>query len=72
MPRAAVNPLIQIVRPEYRRGTYSVLIERALAIDPDYVDALVEKANMYAALVDQGYSSDPSADLSTALNRHFP
>jgi DNA-binding winged helix-turn-helix (wHTH) protein/TolB-like protein len=42
------------------------LIERALALDPDYVDALVEKANMYAALVDQGYSSDPSADLSTA------
>jgi tetratricopeptide (TPR) repeat protein len=42
------------------------LIERALAIDPDYVDALVEKANMYAALADQGYSSDPSADLYTA------
>jgi TolB-like protein len=42
------------------------LIERALALDPDYVDALVEKANMYAALVDQGYSSDPTADLSSA------
>jgi TolB-like protein/tetratricopeptide (TPR) repeat protein len=42
------------------------LIERALAIDPDYVAALVEKAQMYALLVVDRYSSDPSADLSTA------
>jgi class 3 adenylate cyclase/TolB-like protein/tetratricopeptide (TPR) repeat protein len=44
------------------------LIERALAIDPDFVDALVEKAQMHLALVLDGYSSDPSADLSTARN----
>ena len=43
------------------------LIERALAIDPDYVTALVEKAQKYAQLVTDGYSSDPSADLSIAM-----
>jgi class 3 adenylate cyclase/TolB-like protein len=42
------------------------LLERALALDPDYVNALVEKANNYTQLVTRGYSSDPSADLSTA------
>jgi class 3 adenylate cyclase/TolB-like protein len=42
------------------------LIERALAIDPDYVHALVEKAQTYTLLVLDGYSSDPSADLSAA------
>jgi tetratricopeptide (TPR) repeat protein len=42
------------------------LIQRALAIDPDYADALQSKAQMYALLVADGYSSDPSADLSTA------
>ena len=42
------------------------LIERALAIDPDYVDALVEKAQGYVTNVLDGESSDPSANLSTA------
>jgi len=36
-------------------------------MDPDYVRALVDKANKYAQLVSDGYSSDPSADLSTAM-----
>jgi len=43
------------------------LIERALAIDPDDVKALGEKAQFYGLLVGNGYSSDPSADLSTAM-----
>jgi TolB-like protein len=43
------------------------LIERALTVDPDYVQALLEKAKLYAILVADGFSSDPSADLSTAL-----
>jgi TolB-like protein/DNA-binding winged helix-turn-helix (wHTH) protein len=43
------------------------LIERALAIDPDYVVALGDKANLYAGLVFNGYSSDSSANLSTAM-----
>jgi tetratricopeptide (TPR) repeat protein len=44
------------------------LIERALAIDPDYVSALVQNAQVHALLVLDGYSSDPAADLSTARN----
>jgi adenylate cyclase len=47
--------------------TRIALIERALAIDPDYVAALLEKGKWYAFLVANGFSSDPSADLSTAL-----
>jgi tetratricopeptide (TPR) repeat protein len=43
------------------------LIERALAIDPDYLYALLEKAKSYRELVSDGFSSDPGADLSTAL-----
>ena len=43
------------------------LIERALTIDPDYIRALEDKANLYTNLVSNGYSSDPSADLSTAM-----
>jgi class 3 adenylate cyclase/TolB-like protein/tetratricopeptide (TPR) repeat protein len=43
------------------------LLERALAIDPDYEIALRDKAKWYAYLVADGFSSDPSADLSTAL-----
>jgi TolB-like protein/tetratricopeptide (TPR) repeat protein len=43
------------------------LLERALAIDPDYEIALKDKAKWYAYLVADGFSSDPSADLSTAL-----
>jgi class 3 adenylate cyclase/TolB-like protein len=43
------------------------LLERALAIDPDYEIALKDKAKWYAYLVADGFSSDPSADLATAL-----
>jgi adenylate cyclase len=46
--------------------TRIALIERALAIDPDYVAALLEKGKWYAIGVSNGFSSDPSADLSTA------
>jgi DNA-binding winged helix-turn-helix (wHTH) protein/TolB-like protein len=42
------------------------LVERALAIDPDYVAALVQKAHFYALLAANRYSSNPSADLATA------
>jgi hypothetical protein len=45
------------------------LVERALAIDPDYVPALDDKAKLYEQLVANGYSSDASADLSTAARR---
>jgi adenylate cyclase len=43
------------------------LIERALAIDPDYEVALVQKAKMYASLVFDGFSSDPDADVANAI-----
>jgi tetratricopeptide (TPR) repeat protein len=47
--------------------TNIALIERALAIDPDYIVALVRKAQFYAELVGDGFSSDRDADLATAL-----
>jgi tetratricopeptide (TPR) repeat protein len=43
------------------------LIERALAIDPDYVRALKASANSHAGLVWDGFSSDPDADLAKAM-----
>jgi tetratricopeptide (TPR) repeat protein len=43
------------------------LIEGALAIDPDYVVALEQKATMYASLVLDGYSSNRHADLAYAV-----
>ena len=43
------------------------LIERALALDPDYVLALVRKAQWFSALVFDGFSSDHDADLATAI-----
>jgi tetratricopeptide (TPR) repeat protein len=43
------------------------LVERALAIDPDYVRALTDKAVLYTDRAGSGYSADPSADLSTAM-----
>jgi adenylate cyclase len=46
--------------------TRIALLERALAIDPDYFQALLRKAQLYAALVDSGFSSDRDADLETA------
>jgi class 3 adenylate cyclase/TolB-like protein/Flp pilus assembly protein TadD len=47
--------------------TRLALIERALAIDPDYVVALQRKALLFAILVARGFSSDRDADLTTAL-----
>ena len=47
--------------------TRIALIERALAIDPDYVVALQRKALLFATLVARGFSSDRDADLTTAL-----
>jgi adenylate cyclase len=47
--------------------TRIALIERALAIDPDYVSALKQKAHLYADRAVNFASSDPNADLSTAL-----
>ncbi|HKD31688.1 MAG TPA: hypothetical protein VKC66_38010, partial [Xanthobacteraceae bacterium] len=38
-----------------------------MAIDPDYLYALLEQARVYGSLVANGFSSDPSADLSNAL-----
>jgi DNA-binding winged helix-turn-helix (wHTH) protein/TolB-like protein len=40
------------------------LMERALALDPNYVLALREAARMHARLVIEGFSSDPDADLA--------
>ena len=42
------------------------LIERALALDPNYVWALREDARMHAYLVLNGFSSDRDADLARA------
>jgi class 3 adenylate cyclase/TolB-like protein/Tfp pilus assembly protein PilF len=43
------------------------LVEQALAIDPDYVEALVSKALYFALLAGDGFSSDPDADFTTAI-----
>jgi tetratricopeptide (TPR) repeat protein len=43
------------------------LLDRALAIDPDYVTALKLKASIYATLVFDGFSSEESADLAIAM-----
>jgi adenylate cyclase len=43
-----------------------VLIERALALDPDYVWALREMARKRADFVNRRFSSDPDADLTIA------
>jgi class 3 adenylate cyclase/TolB-like protein/tetratricopeptide (TPR) repeat protein len=43
------------------------LLERALALDPDYVIALRSKAHSYADLVLNGFSSDPDADTAIAM-----
>jgi class 3 adenylate cyclase/TolB-like protein len=43
------------------------LIERALAIDPDYFQAQVRKGPLYTNLVGSGFSSDRDADLATAV-----
>jgi adenylate cyclase len=42
------------------------LIERALALDPDYVAALRERARKLAQMVSNGFSSDPDRDLAIA------
>jgi tetratricopeptide (TPR) repeat protein len=42
------------------------LIDRALAIDPDYVFALQRKALLFVTLAGSGFSSDRDADLTTA------
>jgi adenylate cyclase len=42
------------------------LIERALALDPNYVWALQEDARMHTNLVFFGFSSDPDVDLALA------
>jgi class 3 adenylate cyclase/TolB-like protein/Tfp pilus assembly protein PilF len=47
--------------------TQIALLERALAIDPDYIVALVQKAYVFADLVNHDYSSDRDADLTTAI-----
>jgi adenylate cyclase len=43
------------------------LIDRALAIDPDYVLALNRKSLLFASLVAGRFSSDRDADLATAI-----
>ena len=42
------------------------LIERALAIDPDYIWALSDDARLHTNLVRNDFSSDPAADLAQA------
>jgi adenylate cyclase len=42
------------------------LLERALALDPDYLEALREVAQVRANLVLSGFSADPAADLTNA------
>jgi adenylate cyclase len=45
------------------------LVDRALALDPNYVWALQSSARLAADLVLLGYSIDPKADLARALTR---
>jgi adenylate cyclase len=54
--------------PETKQGYLAriSLIERALAIDPDYLVALNRKTLLYASFVARGFSSDRDADLATA------
>jgi class 3 adenylate cyclase/TolB-like protein/Flp pilus assembly protein TadD len=54
--------------PETKQGYLAriALIERALAIKPDYIQALERKTLLYASFVERGFSSDRDADLATA------
>jgi adenylate cyclase len=54
--------------PETKQGYLAriSLIERALAIDPDYIVALNRKTLLFASFVARGFSSDRDADLATA------
>jgi TolB-like protein len=55
--------------PDTQQNTLAkiALVERALAIDPDYILSLESKAQLYAALVSLGFSADRDADLATAM-----
>jgi class 3 adenylate cyclase/TolB-like protein/Tfp pilus assembly protein PilF len=59
------TPLLAISKQN--RLARIALLDRALAIDPNYVLALRAKASIYASLVYDGFSSDKSADLAKAM-----
>jgi adenylate cyclase len=58
------TPLQQITKANNQARI--ALIDRALALDPDYVWALRELARKHADLVNLGFSSDPNSDLTIA------
>jgi TolB-like protein len=65
MLAAFATPLQQITRQAYLARI--ALIQRALALDPNYVWALATDGRVHADLVFNGFSSDPAADLAHAL-----
>jgi DNA-binding winged helix-turn-helix (wHTH) protein/tetratricopeptide (TPR) repeat protein len=62
---AETSSLSQISKENYLASI--ALIDRALAIDPNYVWALRTSARAHANLVLDGFSSDPDADLAYAI-----
>jgi adenylate cyclase len=65
MVAASATPLQQITRQAYLSRLS--LIQRAMALDPNYVLALRTEGRVYADLVFNGFSSDPDGDLERAL-----
>jgi adenylate cyclase len=65
MIAASVTSLQQITKQAYLARLS--LIERALALDPNFLWALQKDGRVRADLVFSGFSSDPSADLAHAL-----
>jgi TolB-like protein len=65
MNAAFATPLQQIIREAYLARLS--LIERALALDPNFVWALRAAGRVRADLVFNGFSTDPAGDLAQAL-----
>jgi len=62
---AFATPLQQITKQAYLARI--ALIQRALALDPNYVGALRAEGRVYADFVFNGFSSDAAGDLARAL-----
>jgi TolB-like protein len=60
----SATPMAQVSEANLRAQL--ALIERALALDPDYVAALRERARKLAQMVSNGFSSDRDRDLAMA------
>jgi len=67
MIASRASSLIPVSKEHYL--TKMSLVDRALALDPNYVWALRSSARLNADFVMTGYSTDPQADLARALIR---